>query len=137
METIETLLSPRDQWIVEETWKLELTWPCLNVKDRYISFGMCYIIHLSMVTPMYATPTVCYLWSLENDISIMCPCIHSSRELYGNLKDVLVPDMYIEKTTRKVLTMQWIEVSFSFYFISFMHPLLLSSFHDIVSVSIM
>ncbi|KAJ9567527.1 hypothetical protein OSB04_003493 [Centaurea solstitialis] len=31
------------------------------------------------------------------------------RELYGSLKDVLVPDMYIEKTTRKVLTMQWIE----------------------------
>ncbi|XP_024976148.1 uncharacterized aarF domain-containing protein kinase At1g71810, chloroplastic isoform X2 [Cynara cardunculus var. scolymus] len=31
------------------------------------------------------------------------------RELYGSLKDVLVPDMYIEKTTRKVLTMQWME----------------------------
>ncbi|KAI3689326.1 hypothetical protein L2E82_47280 [Cichorium intybus] len=31
------------------------------------------------------------------------------RELYGSLKDVLVPSMYVENTTRKVLTMQWIE----------------------------
>ncbi|PWA89821.1 protein kinase superfamily protein [Artemisia annua] len=31
------------------------------------------------------------------------------RELYGGLKDVIVPDMYIERTSRKVLTMQWIE----------------------------
>ncbi|KAJ0742277.1 putative ABC-type Cd(2+) transporter [Helianthus annuus] len=31
------------------------------------------------------------------------------RELYGDLKDVMVPDFYISKTTRKVITMQWIE----------------------------
>lgn len=31
------------------------------------------------------------------------------RELYGNLKDVLVPAMYVDNTTRKVLTMQWVE----------------------------
>nr|XP_043606859.1 uncharacterized aarF domain-containing protein kinase At1g71810, chloroplastic [Erigeron canadensis] len=31
------------------------------------------------------------------------------RELYGSLKDVMVPNMYVERTTRKVLTMQWIE----------------------------
>ncbi|KAL8226380.1 hypothetical protein R6Q57_016212 [Mikania cordata] len=31
------------------------------------------------------------------------------RELYGSLKDVVVPDFYIAKTTRKVITMQWIE----------------------------
>ncbi|KAK0576299.1 hypothetical protein LWI29_015089 [Acer saccharum] len=31
------------------------------------------------------------------------------RQLYGGLPDVLVPYMYAEKTTRKVLTMQWVE----------------------------
>ncbi|XP_071693272.1 uncharacterized aarF domain-containing protein kinase At1g71810, chloroplastic [Rutidosis leptorrhynchoides] len=31
------------------------------------------------------------------------------RELYGSLKDVLVPDMYIDRTTRRVLTMQWVQ----------------------------
>nr|GEX09629.1 uncharacterized AarF domain-containing protein kinase At1g71810, chloroplastic [Tanacetum cinerariifolium] len=31
------------------------------------------------------------------------------RELYGGLTDVVVPNMYIERTSRKVLTMQWIE----------------------------
>ncbi|CAI9291606.1 unnamed protein product [Lactuca saligna] len=31
------------------------------------------------------------------------------KELYGNLKDVLVPAMYVDNTTRKVLTMQWVE----------------------------
>ncbi|KAL5843619.1 hypothetical protein ACOSQ4_009577 [Xanthoceras sorbifolium] len=31
------------------------------------------------------------------------------RQLYGGLPDVLVPHMYEEKTTRKVLTMEWVE----------------------------
>lgn len=31
------------------------------------------------------------------------------RELYGDLKDVMVPIMFEAQTTRKVLTMQWIE----------------------------
>ncbi|KAK6130627.1 hypothetical protein DH2020_035602 [Rehmannia glutinosa] len=31
------------------------------------------------------------------------------RQLYGNIQDVVVPEMYVEQTTRKVLTMQWIE----------------------------
>lgn len=37
-----------------------------------------------------------------------------SRELYGGLKDVLVPEMYEVETTRKVLIMQWVEVLASF-----------------------
>lgn len=37
--------------------------------------------------------------------------MHLIRELYGGLTDVIVPDMYIERTSRKVLTMQWIEVN--------------------------
>ncbi|XAR62225.1 Cadmium-transporting ATPase [Bertholletia excelsa] len=31
------------------------------------------------------------------------------RQLYGGLQDVLVPEMYVEQTTRKVLIMQWVE----------------------------
>ncbi|XP_021737679.1 uncharacterized aarF domain-containing protein kinase At1g71810, chloroplastic-like [Chenopodium quinoa] len=31
------------------------------------------------------------------------------RELYGGLPDVVVPQMYIDKTTQKVLIMEWIE----------------------------
>lgn len=31
------------------------------------------------------------------------------RELYGDLPDVVVPQMYIEKTTQKVLIMEWVE----------------------------
>ncbi|GMP80066.1 hypothetical protein CsSME_00035304 [Camellia sinensis var. sinensis] len=31
------------------------------------------------------------------------------RELYGGLRDVFVPDMYVAQTTRRVLTMQWVE----------------------------
>ncbi|GER35960.1 protein kinase superfamily protein [Striga asiatica] len=31
------------------------------------------------------------------------------RQLYGNIQDVVVPEMYVEQTTRKVLTMQWVE----------------------------
>ncbi|GFP79015.1 uncharacterized aarf domain-containing protein kinase at1g71810 chloroplastic [Phtheirospermum japonicum] len=31
------------------------------------------------------------------------------RQLYGNIRDVVVPEMYVEQTTRKVLTMQWVE----------------------------
>ncbi|XP_030523428.2 uncharacterized aarF domain-containing protein kinase At1g71810, chloroplastic isoform X1 [Rhodamnia argentea] len=31
------------------------------------------------------------------------------RKLYGGLRDVLVPEMYVEYTTRRVLTMEWIE----------------------------
>ncbi|EYU36535.1 hypothetical protein ABFS82_14G277200 [Erythranthe guttata] len=31
------------------------------------------------------------------------------KQLYGSIKDVVVPEMYVEQTTRKVLTMQWIE----------------------------
>ncbi|KAM7507964.1 hypothetical protein LguiA_018417 [Lonicera macranthoides] len=31
------------------------------------------------------------------------------RQLYGGLKDVLVPEIYEEQTTRRVLTMQWVE----------------------------
>ncbi|KAK3002448.1 hypothetical protein RJ639_020557 [Escallonia herrerae] len=32
------------------------------------------------------------------------------RQLYGDLQDVLVPEMYVAQTTRRVLTMQWLEV---------------------------
>nr|GMC56451.1 uncharacterized aarF domain-containing protein kinase At1g71810, chloroplastic isoform X1 [Ipomoea batatas] len=32
------------------------------------------------------------------------------RKLYGGIKDVMVPEMYVPQTTRKVLTMQWVEV---------------------------
>ncbi|PIN25287.1 putative unusual protein kinase [Handroanthus impetiginosus] len=31
------------------------------------------------------------------------------RLLYGSIQDVVVPEMYVEQTTRKVLTMQWLE----------------------------
>ncbi|KAG8369252.1 hypothetical protein BUALT_Bualt15G0132200 [Buddleja alternifolia] len=31
------------------------------------------------------------------------------RQLYGSIKDVVVPEMYVEQTTNKVLIMQWIE----------------------------
>ncbi|XP_057973886.1 uncharacterized aarF domain-containing protein kinase At1g71810, chloroplastic [Malania oleifera] len=31
------------------------------------------------------------------------------RQLYGSLQDVLVPEMYVEQTTRKVLVMDWVE----------------------------
>ncbi|KAM0842246.1 hypothetical protein ACQ4PT_058486 [Festuca glaucescens] len=31
------------------------------------------------------------------------------RELYGNLRDVLVPEMYLEQTRRRVLVMEWVE----------------------------
>ncbi|XP_051126452.1 uncharacterized aarF domain-containing protein kinase At1g71810, chloroplastic isoform X2 [Andrographis paniculata] len=31
------------------------------------------------------------------------------RQLYGSIKDVVVPEMYLDQTTRKVLTMQWVE----------------------------
>ncbi|XP_012089889.1 uncharacterized aarF domain-containing protein kinase At1g71810, chloroplastic isoform X2 [Jatropha curcas] len=31
------------------------------------------------------------------------------RKLYGDIKDVLVPEMYMDLTTRKVLVMEWIE----------------------------
>lgn len=33
-----------------------------------------------------------------------------SRQLYGGLKDVMVPEMYEAQTTRRVLIMQWVEV---------------------------
>jgi len=32
------------------------------------------------------------------------------RNLYGSIQDVVVPLMYTEYTTRKVLVMEWIEV---------------------------
>ncbi|XP_057774781.1 uncharacterized aarF domain-containing protein kinase At1g71810, chloroplastic-like isoform X2 [Salvia miltiorrhiza] len=31
------------------------------------------------------------------------------RQLYGSIKDVVVPEMYVDQTTGRVLTMQWIE----------------------------
>ncbi|CAH9078461.1 unnamed protein product [Cuscuta europaea] len=31
------------------------------------------------------------------------------RQLYGDIKDVMVPEMYLSQTTHKVLTMQWVE----------------------------
>ncbi|KAK2980507.1 hypothetical protein RJ640_022509 [Escallonia rubra] len=31
------------------------------------------------------------------------------RQLYGDLQDVMVPEMYVAQTTRRVLTMQWVE----------------------------
>lgn len=31
------------------------------------------------------------------------------RELYGGIEDVLVPYMYLENTTRRVLVMEWVE----------------------------
>ena len=33
-----------------------------------------------------------------------------SRHLYGGLPDVLVPKMYVEHSTRKVLVMEWVKV---------------------------
>lgn len=33
-----------------------------------------------------------------------------SRQLYGRIKDVVVPEMFMNETTRKVLVMQWVEV---------------------------
>lgn len=32
------------------------------------------------------------------------------RQLYGSINDVVVPEMYVEQTTGRVLTMQWVEV---------------------------
>lgn len=32
------------------------------------------------------------------------------RELYGGIKDVIVPKMFTNQTTRKVLIMEWLEV---------------------------
>lgn len=31
------------------------------------------------------------------------------KQLYGGIQDVLVPEMYVEQTTRKILIMQWVE----------------------------
>ncbi|WKA10837.1 hypothetical protein VitviT2T_028391 [Vitis vinifera] len=31
------------------------------------------------------------------------------RQLYGGIKDVFVPEMYLERTTRRVLIMEWVE----------------------------
>ncbi|KAH9692025.1 putative aarF domain-containing protein kinase [Citrus sinensis] len=31
------------------------------------------------------------------------------RQLYGGIQDVLIPEMYVEQTTRKVLIMEWVE----------------------------
>lgn len=36
--------------------------------------------------------------------------VYLNRQLYGDIQDVLVPQMYVEQTTRKVLLMEWIEV---------------------------
>lgn len=33
------------------------------------------------------------------------------RQLYGSITDVVVPEMYVEQTTGRVLTMEWIEVN--------------------------
>lgn len=32
------------------------------------------------------------------------------RQLYGGIPDVLVPEMYLDYTTRRVLVMEWVEV---------------------------
>lgn len=39
-----------------------------------------------------------------------------SRQLYGTIPDVMVPEMYVEHTARRVLVMQWVEVFFILYF---------------------
>lgn len=36
--------------------------------------------------------------------------LYVGRNLYGSIQDVVVPLMYTEYTTRKVLVMEWIEV---------------------------
>lgn len=38
--------------------------------------------------------------------------IDLNRQLYGDIKDVVVPKMYLEETTSKVLVMEWVEVNF-------------------------
>ncbi|GKD05073.1 uncharacterized AarF domain-containing protein kinase, chloroplastic, partial [Tanacetum coccineum] len=47
--------------------------------------------------------------SLFREMDYVNEAKNGVRELYGGLTDVVVPDMYIERTSRKVLTMQWIE----------------------------
>ncbi|KAL8491447.1 hypothetical protein ACS0TY_023174 [Phlomoides rotata] len=42
-----------------------------------------------------------YITEAENGVKF--------RQLYGSIKDVVVPEMYAGQTTRKVLTMQWVE----------------------------
>ncbi|KAH7856762.1 hypothetical protein Vadar_005368 [Vaccinium darrowii] len=37
------------------------------------------------------------------------------RQLYGGFQDVVVPEMYVENTTCRVLTMQWVEASSTNY----------------------
>ena len=53
---------------------------------------------------------------MVNDCFVICLCMN--RNLYGSIPDVVVPLMYTEYTTRKVLVMEWIEV---FYHLLFAH----------------
>lgn len=42
--------------------------------------------------------------------------LYVGRNLYGSIQDVVVPLMYTEYTTRKVLVMEWIEVLYHLLF---------------------
>lgn len=61
----------------------------------------------------------CVLLSFSTSQCIMNVVV--GRNLYGSIKDVVVPLMYMDYTTRKVLVMEWIEV---LYHLSFAHYIL-------------
>lgn len=48
---------------------------------------------------------IIFVWMLE-----LWPTIGLIRQLYGSLRDVVVPEMHMEYTTRRVLIMDWVEV---------------------------
>lgn len=51
--------------------------------------------------------------------------VYEARQLYGDLQDVVVPEMYLDKTTRRVLVMDWVEVfSVTFWSVCSMNTLL-------------
>lgn len=83
------------------------------------------LAHLSQNEIFLSFPFISVL-ALPNYISLIRVLISSNncRELYGSLPDVVVPLMYIDKTTQKVLIMEWVDVNFfllpliAFYLVS-------------------
>lgn len=47
-------------------------------------------------------------FSIRDSLKSHSVCLN--RKLYGGIKDVLVPKMYTECSTSKVLVMEWVEV---------------------------
>lgn len=43
---------------------------------------------------------------------VLSACGCGFRKLFGKLPDVVIPEMYSELTSRRVLVMEWVEVRF-------------------------